>query len=176
MDEYIGLKTGARELFSVFLREELFDRVKMKKVHIINSNAGTGEEIKRYSALISEAAIDIVCLGIGENGHIAFNDPPVADFNDPHVMKVVRLDHKCRMQQVNDGCFSSLNEVPEEALTLTIPVLFNAPHLFCVVPGDRKRTAVHSTIYGPVNTSCPASILQSHPDCRFYFDTGSFGE
>jgi glucosamine-6-phosphate deaminase len=176
MDEYTGLKPGAKQLFSMFLRQKFFDKVKMKQVHLINSDAGISEELIRYSALITEAPIDIVCLGIGENGHIAFNDPPVADFYDPHVMKVVRLDHLCRMQQVNDGCFPSLNDVPEEALTLTIPVLFNASHLFCVVPGERKRTAVHNTIYGPVDTSCPASILQRHPDCSFYFDTGSFGE
>jgi len=176
MDEYIGLKAGAGQLFSVFLREKLFGRVKMKKVNLINSNAGISEEIDRYSALITEAPVDIVCLGIGENGHIAFNDPPVADFDDPHIMKVVRLDQQCRMQQVNDGCFPSLNDVPEKALTLTIPVLFNASHLFCVVPGERKRISAHDTIYGPVDTSCPASILQRHPDCRFYFDTGSFGE
>ncbi|MFH0841225.1 MAG: glucosamine-6-phosphate deaminase [Bacteroidota bacterium] len=176
MDEYIGLKDGARELFSAFLNEKLFARVKMKKVNLINSNTDLNEEIKRYSALITEAPVDIVCLGIGENGHIAFNDPLVADFNDPHIMKVVRLDHQCRMQQVNDGCFPSLNDVPEEALTLTIPALFNASHLFCVVPGERKRIAVYNTIYGPIDISCPASILQRHPDCRFYFDTGSFGE
>ncbi len=176
MDEFLGLKAGAKQLFSVFLREKLFDRVKMKNVHLIDSEAVIADETERYSSLINEAPIDIVCLGIGENGHIAFNDPPVADFNDPHVMKVVRLDHLCRMQQVNDGCFPSLNDVPKKALTLTIPVLFSASYLYCIVPGERKRNAVHNTIYGPVDTSCPASILQRHPDCRFYFDAGSFGE
>ena len=176
MDEYIGLKAGAEQLFSVFLREKLFDKVKMKSVYLIDSESDITNEIDRYSTLINQAPIDIVCLGIGENGHIAFNDPPVADFNDPLTIKKVRLDHLCRLQQVNDGCFLSLNDVPEEALTLTIPVLFNASHLFCVVPGGRKRNAVHNTIYGPVENSCPASILQRHPDCRFYFDTSSFGE
>lgn len=176
MDEYIGLKAGAKQLFSVFLSEKLFGRVKMKNVHLIDSEAEITDEIKRYSSLINEAPIDIVCLGIGENGHIAFNDPSAADFNDPLTMKAVKLDHLCRQQQVNDGCFPSLDEVPEEALTLTIPVLFSASHLYCVVPGERKKNAVHNTVFGPVDTSCPASVLRKHPDCRFYFDRDSFGE
>lgn len=175
MDEYIGLNGASGQLFSTYLRERLFDRVCLKKVHIINGNADYEEEAERYSRLVSEAAIDIICLGIGENGHIAFNDPPVADFSDPLTVKKVRLDRSCRLQQVNEGCFATLHEVPEKALTLTIPVIFNAKHLFCVVPGKSKLDAVHKTIFGPVSTSCPASVLQKHNDCRFYFDADSFG-
>jgi len=176
MDEYIGLSCDADQLFSAYLRKKLFDRVRFKQVHLINSCTGIPDEIKRYSDLITEAPIDIVCLGIGENGHIAFNDPPVADFNDPLAVKEVSLDRSCRLQQVNEGCFASFEDVPEKALTLTIPVIFNATHLFCVVPGLSKRNAVRNTIYGPVDTSCPASVLQNHPDCSFYFDKDSFGE
>jgi glucosamine-6-phosphate deaminase len=176
MDEYIGLDSQGEQLFSVYLRKRLFDHVNFKQVRLINGSAVISEEIERYSALISEAPIDIVCLGIGENGHIAFNDPPIADFNDPMIIKEVRLDSSCRLQQVNEGCFESIADVPEKALTLTIPVIFNSSHLFCVVPGISKRNAVSKTINGPVDTSCPASVLQNHPDCSFYFDTDSFGD
>jgi len=175
MDEYIGLNGGAEQLFSRYLQRRLFDRVRMKQVHLLNGNSDTVAEAARYSALISEAPLDVICLGIGENGHIAFNDPPVADFNDALVVKEVSLDRSCRMQQVNEGCFTSFTEVPEKALTLTIPVIFNASHLFCVVPGISKRVAVHNTINGPVTPACPASVLQRHPDCSFYFDSDSFG-
>lgn len=176
MDEYLGLSGGAEQLFSLYLTRRLFSRVKMKRVHLINGTGDTRKEAERYSALISEAPLDIICLGIGENGHIAFNDPPVADFNDPLVVKKVSLDRSCRIQQVNEGCFATLEEVPEQALTLTIPVIFGASHLFCVVPGSSKRKAVHNTLNGPVTTACPASVLQRHPDCWFYFDRDSFGE
>lgn len=176
MDEYIGLNGKSGQLFSVYLSERLFDKVNFKRVHIIKANADYAEEAERYSRLVSEAPIDIICLGIGENGHIAFNDPPVADFNDPLVVKKVRLDRSCRLQQVNEGCFATLDEVPEKALTLTIPVIFNAKYLFCVVPGKSKHDAVKKTIYGPVSTSCPASVLQQHHHCRFYFDADSFGD
>ncbi len=176
MDEYIGLNGGAAQLFSKYLQSRLFDRVRMKNVHILNGSADTAYESVRYAALISESPLDVICLGIGENGHIAFNDPPVADFNDPLIVKEVALDRSCRMQQVNEGCFANLEEVPEKALTLTIPVIFGASHLFCVVPGSSKREAVYNTINGPVTPACPASVLQKHPDCSFYFDRDSFGE
>lgn len=176
MDEYIGLNGGAEQLFSKYLQRRLFSMVKMKKIWLINGNADPVKEALRYSTLIREAPIDVICLGIGENGHIAFNDPPVADFNDPLTVKKVSLDRSCRMQQVNEGCFATLEEVPEEALTLTIPVIFGASYLFCVVPGHSKRDAVNNTINGPVTTACPASVLQQHPDCSFYFDVDSFGE
>ncbi len=176
MDEYLGLNGGADQLFSLYLSRRLFNKVRMKKVHLLNGTADSEEEAGRYSSLLTEAAIDIICLGIGENGHIAFNDPPVADFGDTSIVKKVSLDRACRIQQVNEGCFATLDEVPKKALTLTIPVIFNASHLFCVVPGTSKREAVYNTLNGPVTTACPASVLQKHPDCRFYFDRDSFGE
>lgn len=170
MDEYIGLKNGAKELFASYLEENLFSKVNIKHKHLINPNNTTTSEISRYSKLLNEAPIDIVCLGIGENGHIAFNDPPVADFNDPEIIKPVILDEKCRIQQVNDGCFPSLDKVPQKALTLTIPTILKANHLFCVVLGDKKSEAVKNTIHGPINTSCPASILRTHSNCNYFFD------
>jgi glucosamine-6-phosphate deaminase len=176
MDEYIGLNNGAEQLFSLYLTRRLFSKVKMKNVHLINANEDIRLEAERYSRLIHEAPVDVICLGIGENGHIAFNDPPVADFNDPLTVKKVSLDRSCRMQQVNEGCFATLDEVPRKALTLTIPVIFGGSHLFCVVPGMSKRDAVYNTINGPVTTACPASVLQKHTDCSFYFDRDSFGD
>jgi glucosamine-6-phosphate deaminase len=124
--------------------------------------------------LIQAAPIDIVCLGIGENGHIAFNDPPVADFDDPKVMKPVELDEASRQQQVNDGLFPSIVEVPTHALTLTVPALMSGTHLFCSVPGPTKRDAVLRALRGPVSTECPSSILRRHPDCTLYMDTAAY--
>jgi glucosamine-6-phosphate deaminase len=133
-------------------------------------------EIDRYSGLINEAPIDIVCLGIGENGHLAFNDPPVADFNDPETVKVVSLDETCRQQQVNDGCFPSIESVPEQAITLTIPTLLSAQYLFCSVPGPTKKEAVRKTLHDPVSEKCPSTILRTHNHCNLYLDPDSFSE
>lgn len=174
MDEYFGLDENDLQSFSTYLNDHLFKIVNFKEVHLINGKALVDEEVARYSALIEEAPVDIVCLGIGENGHIAFNDPPVADFNDTKILKLVELDESCRMQQVNEKCFDLLDKVPREAFTLTIPVLMKADFLFCVVPGISKREAVYNALNGPVSTVCPASILQTHPNCRFYFDEDAF--
>ncbi|WP_261302190.1 glucosamine-6-phosphate deaminase [Paenibacillus andongensis] len=175
MDEYNGLPINAAQKFSRFLSERLFDQVKPGKVHLIDSSNESEEECHRYGELLRQAPIDIVCLGIGENGHIAFNDPPVADFNDQKVIKVVELDDACKQQQVNDGCFSSFDEVPTHALTLTIPTLFSGSHLFCVVPGPTKRKAVERTLNGSISTECPSTILRQHPDCTLYVDRDSYG-
>jgi len=161
MDEYIGLDKNDSRSFSTYLNDHLFEKVNFKEVNLINGKASVREEVERYSALISEAPIDIVCLGIGENGHIAFNDPPVADFKDKEILKLVELDETCRIQQVNEECFDTLDDVPREAFTLTIPVLMNADYLFCVVPGSSKSEAVYKTLNGPITTKCPASVLQS---------------
>ncbi len=176
MDEYIGLPEGAPQKFSHFVRTHLFDLVKPGKVNLIDSSNSPEAECQRYGALLREAPIDIVCLGIGENGHIAFNDPPVADFKDPQTIKVVELDDACRRQQVNDGCFPSFAAVPTHALTLTIPTLLGAAHLLCMVPGPTKRQAVQRTLNGPISTQCPSTILRQHPDCTLYVDRDSYGE
>ncbi|TDG00244.1 glucosamine-6-phosphate deaminase [Paenibacillus piri] len=176
MDEYIGLADDAPQRFGLFLRERLFDIVKPGNVHLIDSNTDGELECRRYAALLQEAPIDIVCMGIGENGHIAFNDPPVADFQDPAVIKAVELDDACRQQQVNDGCFPAFDAVPTHALTLTIPTLLSGAHLFCMVPGKTKHNAVKLTLNGPITTECPASILRTHADCTLFVDTDSYGD
>lgn len=175
MDEYIGLPEDAPQRFSRFLCDRLFDIAKPGQVHLIQSSRGIDEECARYGNLIGEAPIDIICLGIGENGHIAFNDPPIADFGDPHIIKAVELDDACRQQQVNDGCFPSFSDVPTHALTLTIPTMMSGAHLFCMVPGSTKRQAVRETLNGPISTACPATILRTHDDCTLYVDSDSYG-
>lgn len=175
MDEYLGLPPGAPQAFGRYLQGRLFDRVKPGTVHLIDSSNGSEAECSRYAALLTEAPIDIVCLGIGENGHIAFNDPPVADFDDPRLVKPVELDEACRRQQVNDGCFPDIDAVPKHALTLTVPALLSGAHLYCVVPGPTKREAVGRTLSEPIATACPSTILRRHPDCTLYVDLDSYG-
>ncbi|MCL5266667.1 MAG: glucosamine-6-phosphate deaminase [Bacteroidetes bacterium] len=177
MDEYVGLKKGAEQSFGTFLNRKIFSKVNFGRVHYINPNPNSpSEECERYSALLGEAAIDIVCLGIGENGHIAFNDPDAADFNDPQRVKVVNLDNRSRQQQVNDGCFSSVTEVPKQAITLTIPSLFSARFMCTVVPAATKAEAVRRTIKGEISTRCPASILRRHENAALFLDADSAAE
>lgn len=179
LDEYVGLPEEAPQRFGQFLRSRLFDRVRPGEVHLIGATESADQaaaECRRYAALVDAAPLDIVCLGIGENGHLAFNDPPVADFRDPERVKLVELDAACRRQQVNDGCFPSLDQVPTHAITLTIPTLLGGNRLVCVVPGPTKKEAVRRTLSEPVSTACPASILRTHPACTLYLDPESFGE
>jgi len=174
MDEYIGLNENADQLFSRYLTDHIFSKVNFKKVNLLRSNAiNVAEECKRYADLLSEQPIDIVCMGIGENGHIAFNDPPVADFTDKEKVKIVELDVECRQQQVNDGCFNTFVEVPKTAITLTVPMLLSASHLSIVVPGERKANAVYKTLYSEISTSCPSTILRKHKNAIMYLDTDS---
>ena len=171
MDEYVSLLDTHPASFRSYLREHLLAQVRTPgTVHFIQADAPLDDEAARYSALLAERPIDIVCLGIGENGHLAFNDPPVADFHDPVRLKVVALDAPCRQQQVHDGCFVSLETVPTHALTLTIPALMDSREISCVVPGPRKAVAVRNTLLGPIATSCPASILRTHPRALLHID------
>ena len=126
-----------------------------------------------YEDLLLAEPTDIVCAGIGENGHLAFNDPPVADFLDPVLVKVVRLDAACRTQQLNDGCFERIEDVPTHAYTLTVPALLAAPIVSVVVPGPRKAEAVLATLRGPFGESCPATALRRHPGATLYLDRES---
>jgi glucosamine-6-phosphate deaminase len=177
LDEYVGLPAEAPERFGHFLRTRLFDQVRPGEVHLIGAAANAAaatEECRRYADLLAAAPLDIVCLGIGENGHLAFNDPPVADFLDPARVKLVELDDACRRQQVNDGCFPTLAQVPTHAITLTIPTLLSGAMLSAVVPGPAKRVAVRRTLSGPIETACPASILRTHPACTLYLDPNSY--
>jgi glucosamine-6-phosphate deaminase len=171
MDEYVGLPAGAPEGFGTYLTKRLFDQVRPGRVELIDGDGA--DEARRYAGLLAEAPIDIVCLGIGENGHIAFNDPEVADFTDPLLVKMVALDERSRVQQVNDGCFASISAVPTHAITLTIPALTSGRRLFCVVPGATKRDAVRQALDGPIGEACPASVLRRHPDCTLYLDPDS---
>lgn len=174
MDEYIGLEEGAPQSFGFFLKNAIFDRVPFKNVYLINGNAASAEEeCRRYAELLKNNPVDIVCLGIGENGHIAFNDPGVADFNDKRLIKPVELDDICRQQQVNDGCFPSIGEVPKTALSLTVPALTAAKYMFCVVPAATKAKAVKSTMNGPISEVCPATALRTHENAILYCDRDS---
>lgn len=170
MDEYAGLSDDMQGSFGGYLREHIFDRCAFGKVNLIDGKGKPGEEAVRYGKLIASAPLHMVFLGIGENGHIAFNDPHEADFQDPQPMKTVKLDEVCRMQQVHDGCFPSLTQVPELALTVTCPMLASAEYVFCIVPGMRKREALTRTLTGPVEESCPASILRRAGNVRMYAD------
>lgn len=174
MDEYVGLVADAPQLFSRYLDDRLFSKVDIKEFHTINANNPIEQEIARFSSLIAEDTIDIVCLGIGENGHLAFNDPPVADFEDSEIIKKVELDLVCRNQQVRDECFRTLEDVPTTALTLTIPTLLQGEALFCVVVGKHKREAVKQALLGPISTEWPASILRNHSNCQYFFDQQAY--
>jgi len=176
MDEYIGLPRDAPQKFSKYLKDHIFDRVKFKTVNLIDgSNPSPEDECIRYGNLLQSFPPDIVFMGIGENGHIAFNDPPVADFNDPKIVKIVDLDPVCRQQQVNDGCFPSLEQVPLRAITLTIPTLLQAGKIFCMVPGKTKANAVYNTLNLSISIDCPATILRTHKGARLFVDHDSDG-
>lgn len=173
MDEYVGLPADHPAGFGNFLTRAIFGKVKFGSVELIGTSSDSETTIKHYNKILSEHHVDIVFMGIGENGHIAFNDPHVADFNDSKLIKKVDLDLKCRTQQVHDGCFETLEQVPEYALTLTCPALFNADRLFCVVPAPTKADAVKATCQGPVSEVCPATIMRRHKAATLYCDADS---
>ena len=174
MDEYIGLDKNAPQGFGNFLKAHIFGLVPFKSINYIDITTTDPEkEAERYGKLLLENPTDIVIMGIGENGHIAFNDPPVADFNDAKVVKPVKLDEICRQQQVNDGCFASIDQVPTHAMTLTVPTLVKAPYLFCIVPAPTKANAVYETLNGAIDEHCPASILRLQENAVLYLDDKS---
>ena len=131
------------------------------------------QEVRRYEEALKVHPIDIACIGIGENGHIAFNDPAVADFKDPKLVKVVELDEACRNQQLGEGWFPTFDDVPKEALTLTITAILSCKAISCVVPDERKAQAVYNTLYGDISTSCPGSILRTHKETVLFLDKAS---
>lgn len=174
MDEYIGLPGDAPQGFGNFLRNALFSKAPFRNVYYIDGNAADVEaECARYSALLKEYPTDIVVLGIGENGHVAFNDPPVADFADSVLIKPVPLDPICRQQQVNDGCFAAIDLVPTHALTLTVPALMAGRELYCVVPAPTKANAVAATVSGKIGEHCPATAMRHHDAAILYLDPDS---
>lgn len=174
MDEYIGLAPDAPQSFGKYLNEHIFSLLSFGSVNYLNGQASDIEaECARYSRLLQENPVDIVCLGIGENGHIAFNDPWAADFDDPAPVKSVPLDPVCRQQQVNDGCFAALDEVPTHAMTLTIPALCRAGHMFCTVPGKTKAWAVEHAVSDEISARLPATVLRRHADATLFCDPES---
>lgn len=173
MDEYVGISKDAPQGFANFLKNAIFDKVPFKSVNLIDCENDPDAEAERYSKLLEKSDIDIVCMGIGENGHIAFNDPHVADFNDKKLVKKVSLDETCRNQQVHDGCFDSLEKVPKYALTLTVPMLKNTKYHFCVVPAETKANAVYNTICGEIGEWCPATCLRITKGSKLYLDADS---
>lgn len=173
MDEYVGLPQGAPERFSQWLDAHVFSKAAFGEVITILPEPNLDAVVAAYARRLDEAPIDVVILGVGVNGHLAFNDPPVADFTDLQDVKVVELDDICRRQQVDDKCFAAFDDVPTHAVTLTIPRLLRADALFCIVPGAEKRGAVNDMLHGPVETVCPASILREQSHCTLYLDKES---
>jgi len=174
LDEYLGMDDRAPQSFRRFLIDRLVSKVPLREFHGLRGESGDGAtESARYGKLLAATPPDFAVLGIGENGHLAFIDPPFCNFDDPQPVKVVELDEVCRAQQVNDGAFATLDEVPRYALSLTIPTIMARPKLFAIVPGPAKREAIKSTIEGPVATTCPASILRQHPDAHLFIDSDS---
>ena len=173
MDEYIGLPATAPQRFGNFLYEHIFGRAPFGEVYYIDSSAEAEAECARYTALLQKYPTDIVVMGIGENGHIAFNDPGVADFADPLTIKLAKLDEVCRMQQVHDGCFATIDEVPTHAFTLTCPTLMRATYKFCIVPAKTKAAAVARTLSGEVSDECPATLLRTVENAVLYLDGDS---
>jgi glucosamine-6-phosphate deaminase len=177
LDEYLGFEEAHPQSFRWFLREHLLASVAVGTFHGIRGEASDpAAECARYADLLRADPPDFALIGIGENGHLAFNDPPVADFDDPLVVKVVELDDACRRQQVHDGAFASLDLVPKRAITVTIPAIVGVPTIFAAVPGARKRRAVEAALRGPITTACPASILRQHPKARLFLDEESAPE
>ena len=164
LDEYRGISMEHPASFRKYLKDRILDLVKPKKVYLLDGNApNLSKVVEEYEKLLKSHPIDLACIGIGENGHIAFNDPPVADFNDPKFVKIVELDKECRMQQY----------VPKEALSLTITAILSCKTISCVVPDKRKSNAVFNTLYNEISTTCPASILREHNDTVLFLDEPS---
>ena len=174
LDEYIGIPGDAPQNFGHFLRVRLFEKVCPAKVYYINGMAQDPEaECGRYGSLLKNHPFDIACVGIGENGHLAFNDPPVADFHDPLPVKVVDLDAISREQQVHDKTFPDIESVPRKAITLTLPSIFSAKFIYCMVPAPSKAEAVRRTLEDPISTHCPATILRRHENATLFLDRDS---
>lgn len=173
MDEYVGVDENHPAGFRRWIRERVEDVVHPRVVHYINGEGDVEAEIARYTALLEAGPLDIAFVGFGENGHIAFNDPPVADFNDPKTMKRVVLDETCRRQQVNEGHFENMETVPAEAITVTCSGLLRAKAWISCVPESRKAKATRCALEGEVTTACPASVAKTHENVSVYLDTES---
>ena len=174
LDEYKDISDTHPASFRKYLKDRILDEVKPAKIHFLNGDAEDIElEMAQYAEALKKYPIDIACIGIGENGHIAFNDPPVADFNDPELVKLVTLDEACRNQQLGEGWFPTFDDVPAQALTLTITAILNCRAISCVVPDERKADAVYNTLYHEMSTECPATILRQDGETKLFLDKGS---
>lgn len=177
LDEYVGLSPDHPASFRRYLRERLTQLVPLKEFHEIDGTTSDPDRMcQEYLAKLHSWNPQLCLLGIGENGHIAFNDPAEADFNDPRGMKAVELDSICRRQQLAEGWFQTLEEVPRRAFTLTIPTVLAVPKLIISVPGKRKAHVVRRMLEEPISTACPATILRTHPGATVYLDSESAAE
>ena len=164
MDEYMGLSPDSPQALSNFANEKIFGKVRFKNGFAFNAaNPDFEDEARRFSALLEKYPLDIACLGIGENGHLAYNEPHVADFFDTKLAKIVYIDEKSQAQAVHDGVFARVDEVPKAAITVTIPVMLRAEYISAVVPTVYKQNAVKAAVHGEITTLCPASILRVKP-------------
>jgi glucosamine-6-phosphate deaminase len=171
MDEYAGMSADHPASFRPFLRDRLFDHVPVAAFHGLNAEAADLDaECDRYAALLGHSAPCLVIMGIGENGHLAFIDPPVCRFDEPRDVRPVDLDEVCRMQQVHDGAFATLEAVPQRALSLTVPLFLRVPRALVFVNGERKAAAVRAALEGPIAETCPASALRRHPAATLFLD------
>ena len=173
LDEYIGSNASVEGSFGKWLKDSFFDRVQIGQVHLINPDRDANLAAEEYSRVLQAAPIDVACLGIGDNGHIAFNEPHRTDFDDLRRVRIVSLDERSRLQQVEDGLFDEVDDVPDQAITLTIPALLEARRLVCVVPGTRKRDAVRRALSDPIGPDCPATALRLHPACTLHLDAAA---
>lgn len=173
LDEYLGISADHPASFRRYLKERLFDHLPFGAVHLLEGDAeDPAQECARYGQLLAEHPADVACIGIGENGHLAFNDPP-ADFETEALVHIVDLDEACRRQQVGEGHFPTVDDVPPQALSMTIPAILTARTISCVVPNRRKAEAVRCALEGPITPDCPASALRRHNNCHLYLDVGS---
>jgi glucosamine-6-phosphate deaminase len=171
LDEYAAISPDHPASFRRFLRERLLDHIPVRDFHQLNSEAADLQgECERYAALLRKARPGLVALGIGENGHLAFIDPHSCNFSDPEDVRLVELDDTSRLQQIHDGAFARLDDVPRTALSVTIPVLLRVPRALVFVNGENKRMAVQSALEGPINENCPASILRKHRNAMMFLD------
>ena len=173
MDEYVGLSIENEQSFARYLTEHIFSKTTFGSVHLIPASGEINDACEQYTKLLADNPPDVVLMGIGENGHIAFNDPPVADFRDPKTVKAVKLDDICRNQQVHDGCFPTLDDVPQYALTLTVPAMMAAKYLICTVPAATKAAAVKAMLTGEIGEHCPATALRLHDHTEMFLDPDS---
>jgi glucosamine-6-phosphate deaminase len=173
MDEYVGIDAHHPAGFCHYMRERVGARLPLRAFHYIDGTAPPAAEARRYATLLVAHPLDLCCAGIGENGHLAFNDPPVADFTDPEDVKVIALDEASRRQQVNEGHFATIADVPTHAITVTIPALLRARRVLVIVPEARKARPVRATIEDEVSTACPATILRTQPHATLYLEAES---